>query len=62
MGSVLEKKKKERKDIYGWVGTPIFEEVCLVYKADAHCTLKGRRGANRARWNFMFKFSCPVLK
>ena len=35
---------QEKIYLYGWAGTPIFEELWLMCNADAHCTL-GREEA-----------------
>ena len=34
-----QKKEKKKIDLYGWADIPTFEEVWLMYNADARCTL-----------------------
>ena len=39
-------RRKKEKDLYGWAGASIFEELWLMCNGDAHCVL-GRKEAQR---------------
>ena len=48
---------------YDGGGIPTREELWLMCNVDAHCTLGRRQKAGKhTQRNFMFNFSCPVLK
>ena len=47
-------RRKKKIDLYSWVSTPIYEELWLSCKADAHCTL----GRGKAQNGNTFQYSC----
>ena len=53
------KRRREKMDLYGPAGTPIFEALWLMYTADTHGMLGsggGRRSKETQRGNSMFNF------